>query len=317
MRRSILSTTLAALFAAASLEAPDAHAVRLDPEAGGQALIYPYYTVRSYGTDPFNTYLSIVDTSADGKALRVRFREGKAGLPTLEFNLFLSPNDTWTGALVPSADGGTQLVTADSSCVSPPMPEIRSSGGTVTAPFSPASSTLQAGCEVIAAPVFDRSAQEFLNGPCSYNFDECPQPQTPAALCAAATVLPWSLSERPNVPLFGSKVPIQPSYVLSFSNAVAPSTRLPYAMYIGGAIRVAFRSDGPQAGLVSLGTSSRMDLRTGAVETGAFRIQGLPATGFMARSFVNGTLSCQGKACQGNYASAFMHQGMRSIGVVP
>jgi len=116
MSRTTLSISAAALVAAAFLGANDAKAVRLDPEAGGQALIYPYYTVRSRGTDPFNTYLSIVNTSADGKALRVRFREGRQGLETLGFNLFLSPNDTWTGALVPSADGGTQLVTTDRSC---------------------------------------------------------------------------------------------------------------------------------------------------------------------------------------------------------
>jgi len=123
----------AALLATALLAAPHANAVRLDPEAGGQVLIYPYYTVRSYGTDPYNTYISIVNTSADAKALRMYFREGKAGLSALQFNLFLSPNDTWTGALVPSPDGGTQLITRDASCVSPVMPLV--GVGTRGAPF--------------------------------------------------------------------------------------------------------------------------------------------------------------------------------------
>lgn len=121
MKPSRLSFAAAALLATTVLGPADANAVRLDPEAGGQVLIYPYYTVRSYGTDPYNTYVSIVNTSADAKALRVYFREGKGALVTLGFNLFLSPNDTWTGALVPSADGGTQLITRDASCVAPAM----------------------------------------------------------------------------------------------------------------------------------------------------------------------------------------------------
>jgi hypothetical protein len=104
-----------------------AHAVYQDPNGLGQALVYPYYTVQQSGGNPFNTYLSIVNTTTRGKALKVRFREGKNSREVLDFNLFLSPNDVWTAAVVPTgtgtgADVGARLVTGDNSCTSPPIP---------------------------------------------------------------------------------------------------------------------------------------------------------------------------------------------------
>jgi hypothetical protein len=47
-------------------------------------------------------------------------REGRAARPVLDFNLYLSPNDVWTAAVVPTSDGA-QLLTADSSCTDPPF----------------------------------------------------------------------------------------------------------------------------------------------------------------------------------------------------
>ena len=100
-------------------------AVYQSPEGQGQVLIYPYYTVQSAGGNAFNTYLSVVNSTPDAKAAKVRFREGRNGREVLSFNLFLSPNDVWTAALGP-ADGSTgapaKLVTADKSCTSPEIP---------------------------------------------------------------------------------------------------------------------------------------------------------------------------------------------------
>ncbi|HUP29697.1 MAG TPA: hypothetical protein VM122_05950, partial [Usitatibacter sp.] len=107
--------------------AGSAHAVYQDPNGLGQALVYPYYTVQQSGGNAFNTYLSIVNTTTRGKALKVRFREGKNSREVLDFNLFMSPNDVWTAAIVPTANGtgadvGARLVTGDTSCTSPPIP---------------------------------------------------------------------------------------------------------------------------------------------------------------------------------------------------
>jgi hypothetical protein len=107
--------------------AGSAHAVYQDPNGLGQALIYPYYTVQQSAGNPFNTYISIVNTTTRGKALKVRFREGKNSREVLDFNLFMSPNDVWTAAVVPTgtgtgADVGARIVTGDTSCTSPPIP---------------------------------------------------------------------------------------------------------------------------------------------------------------------------------------------------
>ena len=107
--------------------AGSAHAVYQDPNGLGQALIYPYYTVQQQGGNAFNTYISVVNTTTRGKALKVRFREGKNSREVLDFNLFLSPNDVWTAAIVPTgtgtgADVGARIVTGDASCTSPAIP---------------------------------------------------------------------------------------------------------------------------------------------------------------------------------------------------
>ncbi len=101
-----------ALFA--GLAAPGAHAMHLSPNGTGQVLIFPYYTVRN----GFSTLLSIDNTQNNTKILKVRFREGLNGREVLDFNLFLSPNDTWTGAVVETSTGA-RLVTNDNSCVTP------------------------------------------------------------------------------------------------------------------------------------------------------------------------------------------------------
>jgi len=102
--------------------AGSAHAVYQDPNGLGQALIYPYYTVQQSGGNAFNTYVSIVNTTTRGKALKVRFREGKNSREVLDFNLFMSPNDVWTAAIGPAdatATSAAHLVTGDASCTSP------------------------------------------------------------------------------------------------------------------------------------------------------------------------------------------------------
>jgi hypothetical protein len=122
----IAVATAAALGASLS-----SHAVNLNPNGLGQALIYPYYTVRADpGGNAFNTYLSVVNAATQAKAVRVRLREGRAAKPVLDFNLFLGPNDVWTGALVPTVDG-TRLLTTDTSCTDPALGADSGSSSTV------------------------------------------------------------------------------------------------------------------------------------------------------------------------------------------
>ena len=108
-----LHTAVFAALGALGVAAP-AHAVHINPDGLGQVLIYPYYTVRNDNV----TALSIINTTTLTKAVKVRFLEGKNSREVMDFNLFLSPADVWTGVVLPTADG-TRLETGDNSCVTP------------------------------------------------------------------------------------------------------------------------------------------------------------------------------------------------------
>ena len=116
-RKALFTAMVAAVGAAGTAEA-----VYLNPNGTGQVLVYPYYTVQSANGNSWNTYISVVNTTGTAKAVKVRFLEGKTSSEVLDFNLFLSPNDVWTGAVIPasSATGAPgHLITADNSCTSP------------------------------------------------------------------------------------------------------------------------------------------------------------------------------------------------------
>ena len=60
------------------------------------------------------------------KVVKVRFREGKTSPEVLDFNLYLSPNDVWTGAIIPAGTTPLPLPAAssraDASCTNPAIP---------------------------------------------------------------------------------------------------------------------------------------------------------------------------------------------------
>jgi len=119
-RKALMSAVLAGLGAAGTAEA-----VYQDPTGLGQALIYPYYTVQSAAGNAFNTYISVVNTTSRVKVVKIRFKEGKNSREVLDFNVYLSPNDVFTGAVIPaSADAAApgRFITADISCTNPAIP---------------------------------------------------------------------------------------------------------------------------------------------------------------------------------------------------
>ena len=119
-RKLVLAHLIAAAFAA-----PEASAVYLSQDGIGQALIFPYYTVQSTNGNAFNTLISIRNHTGDSKVVKLRFREGRNSNEVLAVDLYLSPNDMWTGALVPaSADAASpaRLVSNDLGCTDPPIP---------------------------------------------------------------------------------------------------------------------------------------------------------------------------------------------------
>lgn len=118
MRRKTLASAITlALAGSAGALINTAQAVHINPDHLGEVLIYPYYTVR----DGADTLVSVVNTTADVKAVKVRFLEGKNSKEVLDFNLYLSPFDVWTAAISLS-DLGARLVTNDNSCTVPAIP---------------------------------------------------------------------------------------------------------------------------------------------------------------------------------------------------
>lgn len=107
---------------ALTLAAPLAQAVYLNPHGHGQVLIYPYYTANA----GYNTLLSLVNDSAQAKALKLRFHEGHNGRVVFSANLYLAPRDVWTGGVFAAADGRAALVTDDNSCA---VPDLRNAPG--------------------------------------------------------------------------------------------------------------------------------------------------------------------------------------------
>ena len=126
MNMRSLTTAVALGIVGAAAQVGVSHAVHIDPTGLGQVLIYPYYTVNKGNS----TLVSVVNSTDQTKAVKVRFLEGRNSEDVLDFNLYLSPFDVWTGAIVsdgpegatPSSAPAARLFTSDSSCTVPAIP---------------------------------------------------------------------------------------------------------------------------------------------------------------------------------------------------
>jgi len=108
----------------AAVGVTSAQAVTISNDGLGQVQLYPYYTVEG----GYDTLISVVNTTSHGKAVKVRFLESLNSREVLDFNLYLSPYDVWTGKVTADAGGGAKLVVADASCTAPVI--AKAIGGT-------------------------------------------------------------------------------------------------------------------------------------------------------------------------------------------
>lgn len=118
MKKSSLTTSVIAGIAGVAGLVNVSSALNVNPDGLGQVLIYPYYTVNAENS----TLVSIVNTTDDVKAVKVRFLEGRNSQEVLDFNLYLSPFDVWTGLVGdPEGDdtGRAILRSFDTSCIAP------------------------------------------------------------------------------------------------------------------------------------------------------------------------------------------------------
>lgn len=129
MKKKLLPLAMLAGLAGA---AGTAQAVYINSDGLGETLIYPYYTVE----DGQNTYINITNTTPYYKAVKVRFLEGQNSAEVLDFNLYLSPEDVWTGAVVSDGDGA-KIITRDNSCTVPWIPQPEEEGDVDGQSFRP------------------------------------------------------------------------------------------------------------------------------------------------------------------------------------
>ena len=134
MKKYHNTTKIAAALAAIGLVAgvhaqATSTAIAVNPDGLGEALIYPFYTVQNGNA----TLLSVVNTTNQGKVVKIRFRDYANSEDVRDFNIYLSAQDVWTAALLPvaaggvtgtggftgAAAGGAMVVTQDNSCTAP------------------------------------------------------------------------------------------------------------------------------------------------------------------------------------------------------
>jgi hypothetical protein len=121
-RKNLTAAVLAGLAGAAGIVG-SAQAVNINPDGLGQVLIYPYYTTNNDNV----TLLSVVNTSDNAKAVKVRFTEGQNTREVLDFNLYMSAYDVWTASIGMDEDGEPALTTNDTTCT---VPYLFGNGGT-------------------------------------------------------------------------------------------------------------------------------------------------------------------------------------------
>jgi hypothetical protein len=111
LRERLTAVTVVAL----SLIPLTAEAVNLSSDSTGQVLLYPYYNANQGNT----TFLSVTNTTATAKAVKVRFREALGGERVFDFTLYLSPEDVWVGAVAQQGGAVRLSVPLDTSCTLP------------------------------------------------------------------------------------------------------------------------------------------------------------------------------------------------------
>jgi hypothetical protein len=114
MKKNVLTLAVAGAVSAT------AHAqMYVNPENTGEVLIYPFYTADA-GNE---TYIHVVNTTNLAKAVKVRIIEAENSWEVRDFNLYLSEYDHFAFAIQLDESGGGKLVTGDTSCTVPAIPE--------------------------------------------------------------------------------------------------------------------------------------------------------------------------------------------------
>ena len=91
--------------------AADITALGFSQTVTSNALIFPAYFVGN----GWETHLRVVNTANEGVVAKVVFFDGKDSHEVVDFNIYLSPNDVWTGTLKVDNDGVAKIISTDDS----------------------------------------------------------------------------------------------------------------------------------------------------------------------------------------------------------
>ncbi len=164
--------------------------------------------------------------------------------------------------------------------------------------------TAAGACETIGLTFFNR--EERGAAAAGVDFSPAPPAGAPNSLCWESTVLSFRngaafLPAATTSTVLGS---------INFTNVNITST------FQNGWAILSFAGTGALAGLGAAATSDRSSLAGATIPAGTASLQtyfGLPVTGFMARTFRNGNLTCGTATCQGNYGSTFSNSYRTAI----
>jgi hypothetical protein len=130
-KKRVLLAAVASALGVAGSAAYAQSALHLSEDGRGQVLIYPYYSSQNGN----GTIFTVVNTTNATKAVKVRFLEGKNSREVLDFNLYLSPLDAWSGVVTNDGSGNPILRTFDKSCTAPAIPASATVAGATEVAF--------------------------------------------------------------------------------------------------------------------------------------------------------------------------------------
>jgi len=161
--------------------------------------------------------------------------------------------------------------------------------------------TASGACEVVQFSFFDREERGATAG--GIDFSPPPPAGNPSSICWETTVLSIrnAAAHMPTTDVSG---------VLGSRNAT--SINITDSFQNGWASLRFVGTNASTVGIVADPATSEAIFIPAAGPSQIFAANptvffGLPVTGFMIRTFANGTLTCASGACQGNYASLFDH----------
>ena len=115
MKKNVLALSIATMIGGLGFAGTASAALSVSESGTGHMLLVPYYNAQNGNMTVFH----VVNTDTNGKAMKVRFRGASNSDDVLDFQVFMSPGDVWTAAVVAGSDGVANLVTADGTCTLP------------------------------------------------------------------------------------------------------------------------------------------------------------------------------------------------------